>query len=271
MLKSFFISTVFLALVAHVLLPMPSQTAAAIPSQAAPPPGTFTHNTYSAALDLNIARSHYQPPSDLPAPYDMHDTAWDMPRQWHGLGPKIGVPRPTLILLHGSGRTGASMIDMWATTAMQNNLILIAPNSATSESWSHQTDGPDFIKALLKDASATYPIDPDKIFIMGHSAGGIFAQQLANRQTGPWKAVATHGAHMDHADVRAAQNPVPIYAYLGAQDHLFPVPQALETTRQLATAGHDVQLIEIPRHTHWYYKIGPQIAPHIWDQLKSHL
>ncbi len=266
MLRSFLISSFVLALVAHFLLPMPAPTSAAA---TLPVAGQFTALTYTKPLDLHKDRGDYQPPEDFPEPYQFSMYGQAAPRLWHGLGAKIGVPRPTLILLHGSQRTGASMVDMWSDTARRHNLILIAPNSAAPEGWNHQADGAAFLDALLKEASKTYPIDMENIYIMGHSAGGIFAQQLANRQTGPWKAVVTHGAAMNTDDIRPAQTPVPIFAFIGDQDHLFPLPNTTEVSQALSQAGHDVTLVQISNHDHWYYKIAPQIAADMWAYLKE--
>ena len=32
----------------------------------------------------------------------------------------------------------------------------------------------------------------------------------------------------------------------------------------MALAGHPVQLVLIPGHTHWFYEIGPQNAEDAW-------
>ena len=137
-----------------------------------------------------------------------------------------------------------------------------------SASWSYKDDGESFLSAVLRDAAEQYYIDPEQIYLFGHSAGGIMAQYIANRSDGPWRGVATHGAFIDPKGLRPNRKAVPIDIYLGQEDHLFPVPMAQITGEALAKAGHDVTLFVIPGHSHWFYKVGSAIADQIWMQLK---
>jgi poly(3-hydroxybutyrate) depolymerase len=190
-------------------------------------------------------------------------------RQWYGFGPTIGAPRAAIVLLHGSNRSGRSMIDMWREVALRNDLVLIAPNAAGPSKWVLWEDGPDFLQALLREAGGVHPIDPDRIYLAGHSAGGIFAAQLANLGFGPWRAVATHAGSPNEYTIVPAHNPVPVYAWVGDSDHLFTLERERAVAQRMAQAGHDVTLSVVPGHTHWYYDIGPQIAARMWAQMRK--
>lgn len=185
-------------------------------------------------------------------------------REWVGMGPTDGPPRPAIVLLHGSARGGTSMLDMWQELAAREGLILIAPD-ALDRNWSMRADGPVFLAALLRDAARFHPIDSDQVYLMGHSAGAMHAMRVANIGLGPWRAVGLHaGVSTSHP----AWNPVPVAAFVGARDPLFPVPTVQEALRTLSRNGHDVSLQVIADHDHWYYDAGPALAPVIWQAMR---
>jgi poly(3-hydroxybutyrate) depolymerase len=49
---------------------------------------------------------------------------------------------PLLVLLHGSGHDGDSLIGPWKKLADQEKIILVAPNSADPNVWSPYTENP---------------------------------------------------------------------------------------------------------------------------------
>lgn len=174
--------------------------------------------------------------------------------------------RPVIVLLHGAQRTGRSMIDMWRNTADRHNAILVAPDSFGA-SWSPAEDHPNFLMTVLRDAHTKAPIEPSKIYLFGHSAGGMLATLYANRVVGsPWRAVATHAGVLNDAQIAPAQTTAPpMRHYVGLNDHLFSGRAAQSSAAALSQAGHDVELVMIRGHTHWYYIIGPYLSEAVWQ------
>lgn len=170
---------------------------------------------------------------------------------------------PAVLLLHGAGRGGRSMIDMWRAAADRHGLRLIAPDSL-GETWDLSVDGPAFLTAAVGEAGRLRPFDPARLHLFGHSAGAAVALLLANRAPGPWRAVATHGGLLPARLVAPARGAPPVRMYLGTEDHLFSLADARETARALAEAGHATELVEIDGHTHWYYVIGPTLSEEAW-------
>lgn len=173
------------------------------------------------------------------------------------------APRPAIVLLHGARRTGRSMIDIWRATADRHGAILVAPDSL-GLTWRPSDDDPAFFLSVLQDANAKAPIDGSRVYLFGHSAGAILATLYANRVPMRWRGVATHAGVLDGSSVAAADVAPPMRHYLGTQDHLFPRQAAEETATALAEAGHQVELVLIEGHTHWYYVIGPYLSEEIW-------
>lgn len=187
-------------------------------------------------------------------------------RVWYGLGPSGGPPRPVIVLLHGAGRNGASMIDMWQDLAARQDIILVAPDARATH-WSLVTDGPMFLAALLREAGTHYPVDTGRLFLVGHSDGGAHAMRIANLGGGPFRAVVTHSGHSNRLRMIPALSPVPVHSFVGDADVAFTVDSSRAALEHLARAGHPTSLTVIPRHNHWYYGIGKSLAPLMWQRL----
>lgn len=185
-------------------------------------------------------------------------------RVYHLFAPGgTSAPRPVIVLLHGAGRGGPSMIEMFAGVAEAHGTALVALDSA-GQSWSPRDDAPEVLFAALRHAAARVPLDADRVHLFGHSAGARLATLYANHVPGPWRSAATHGGVLDAALVIPAPDGPPILSLLGTRDHLFPVPAAQATARALAVAGHPNELRLIEEHTHWFYRIGPWLAEQAW-------
>src|SRR6266704_650275 len=53
-------------------------------------------------------------------------------------------PASLLVLLHGSGRNGLSLVEKWKDLANKEGIILAGPDAANPDVWSPSKDGPDF-------------------------------------------------------------------------------------------------------------------------------
>lgn len=182
---------------------------------------------------------------------------------WFQFTPKGKTPAPLVILFHGSGRTGLSMIDMWLETAQTHDVILLAPN-ARGRSWVMSDLTLTGLQNMLSVVGEQRQIDTTQIYLFGHSNGGGFVTLLLNQFEGPWRGGATHGGFASSDNITSPQNAKPFRIYLGEKDHIFGETSAEETARAMAHAGHSVTLQMIPDHTHWFYEIGPQIARDSW-------
>lgn len=182
-------------------------------------------------------------------------------------GARTGAPRAAIVLFHGANRRGQSMIDMWEQAARIGDILLIAPDSLDPQGWSWEADGPEFVTSILGRIGETYPLDPTRIYLFGHSAGARLAIRLANRSDGPWTAAAVHAGIPQSSEIRPAKRPRPITVFVGSDDHLYPMEMVRRSAAALADAGHPVDLVEITGHTHWYYAIGPRLSRLAWEAL----
>jgi poly(3-hydroxybutyrate) depolymerase len=181
-------------------------------------------------------------------------------------------PVPIVMLLHGSGRDGMSLMDKWKDLATKEGFIAVAPDAIRSEGWNAPIDGPDFLHELLSVVKAQYPIDSRRMYLFGHSGGASFALYMALYESEYFAAVAIHAGalHQDDEDiVRIAKRKIPIHIAVGDVDLSFPLPVVRATRDMLVAHGFEVGLTEMKGHNHWYYDLAPKINAEAWEFLKQ--
>lgn len=106
-------------------------------------------------------------------------------------------PRPTLIAFNGTGETGASFLNRAALASFtERGFYVLAPWSAgNGELWPvwdavHTMASPDvdnkdlaYFDALLACAGAHFPIDKNRLYVTGHSAGGTMSNYILQRRS----------------------------------------------------------------------------------------
>ncbi|HSQ25011.1 MAG TPA: alpha/beta hydrolase-fold protein [Pyrinomonadaceae bacterium] len=181
-------------------------------------------------------------------------------------------PAPLLLLLHGSGRNGFSLVDKWKDLAKKEGIILVGPDAINTQMWSTPVDGPDFLHDLITDLQSKYPIDAHRMYIFGHSAGACFALYMALYESEYFAATAIHAGALNSGDgviVERAKRKIPIYIAVGTVDRSFPLADVRATRDMLNSNGFNAQLIEMPGHDHWYYDLAPKINIAAWTFLKE--
>jgi poly(3-hydroxybutyrate) depolymerase len=185
----------------------------------------------------------------------------------------VAHPAPLLLLLHGSGHNGQSLMDKWKDLGVKEGIILVAPDSINSEAWRSPVDGPDFLHDLLSELKEKLPIDVRRMYVFGHSGGAVFALYMGLFESEYFAAVAIHaGALSGPSDVLAverAPRKIPFQIAVGTVDPLFPLPAVRATRDLLAKNGFTVELIEMKGHDHWYYDLAPKINVTAWEFLKD--
>ena len=97
-----------------------------------------------------------------------------------------------LVLFHGSGRNGLSLVEKWKDLATKEGLIIVGPDSSSSEGWRIPDDGPEFIHDLVEALIKQYRVDPHRVYMFGHSAGAVFGLNLAMLESEYFAGLAVH-------------------------------------------------------------------------------
>jgi predicted esterase len=187
---------------------------------------------------------------------------------------KSSASAPLIVLLHGSGRNGLSLMEKWKELASQEGVIIAGPDSRDSQGWQIPGDGPGFIHDLVEALRAKYPINPRRIYLFGHSAGAVFALNLSMMESEYFAATAVHaGSWRTERELSArdyAKRKTPLAIIVGDRDAFFPLPSVKATEAALKERGFAVEVKVMKGHDHWYYDLAPQINRDALDFLKRH-
>ena len=183
-------------------------------------------------------------------------------------------PVPLIVLLHGSGRTGISLVEKWKDLAKKEGIIIVGPDSLDTKGWRIPGDGPDFIHELVDSLKAKYPINMRRLYLFGHSAGAGQALYLSLLESEYFAATAIHAGALagkdDDAFIEQAKRKIPIWIFVGTNDQFFPLSVVRATRDALIAGGFKCELTELKNHTHWYYDKASEINRGAWDFLKGY-
>ena len=180
---------------------------------------------------------------------------------------------PLLVLLHGSGQDGRSLLDPWKALAKREGLILAAPNSTDKAEWHLKKDGPDFIADLIDVIRSSHPVDLRRLYLFGHSAGALQALLLGLLESEYFAAVGVHAGALSKDTwpmIDLAERKIPLGIWVGDADPLFPREAVRMTQAALEAKGLPVRVRTIDNHTHNYYQRSDGVNAEVWAFLKVH-
>jgi poly(3-hydroxybutyrate) depolymerase len=184
------------------------------------------------------------------------------------------APSPLIVLLHGSGRNGLSLVEKWKDLAKKEKVILVGPDASDPQSWRIPEDGPAFVYELVEALKARYPVNGRRMYLFGHSAGAGQALYLSLFESEYFAATAVHAGALQGSQfnqlIERAKRKIPIAIFVGTNDNFFPLPVVRATRDALNAQGFNSELTEIKGHTHWYYDRAPEINRSAWEFLKRY-
>ncbi len=179
---------------------------------------------------------------------------------------------PLILTLHGSGRSGETLVSKWKEKAQVEKIVLAGPDSADSVHWTSPSDGPLFLHDLADEVMTKAPID-GRVFLFGHSAGAVFALQMAALESEYFAAAAIHAGALQPQYFNLfdfATRKIPYAFWIGTRDRFFPLEEVRATRDALKSRGFPVEYSEISGHTHDYYGNAKEINDAAWEFFKSH-
>lgn len=181
--------------------------------------------------------------------------------------------RPLVVMLHGLGGTPQSALRYRGLTeeAERRGFLAVAPYGFNRSGWYGargpgkdparyfgQRSSPDNLGELsekdvlnvLAIVRREFRVDPDRIYLMGHSMGGSGALYLGAKYAARWAAVAAFapatGTRFGIADALTA----PIMVVSGDRDRLVPVRGVRRLVDRLRARGKDIVYEEIADGNH---------------------
>ncbi|CAN5724859.1 hypothetical protein BH18ACI4_BH18ACI4_05370 [soil metagenome] len=184
------------------------------------------------------------------------------------------TPSPLIVLLHGSGRNGLSLVEKWKDLARKEKVIIVGPDALDSQGWKIPEDGPDAVHELVETLKAKFAVNARRVYLFGHSAGAGQALYLSLLESEYFAATAIHAGAMHGSDdgqlIERAKRKIPIAIFVGTNDSSFPLPVVRATRDALNAKGFNSELTEIKGQTHWYYDKAPEINRSAWEFLKKY-
>jgi len=179
-----------------------------------------------------------------------------------------------IVLLHGSGRDGSTLVEPWKDLADKEGLVLVGPNAHNAQGWSVPADGPELLCALADHVVKTQPVvDPRRVYLFGHSAGAVFTLNMAMLEPQYFAAAALHAGAWRSPDefvyLDVAVRKIPMGIWVGDRDAFFAVRDVNATADALAKAGHPVKVEIIKNHDHNYYVMSSDVNRAAWAFLKT--
>lgn len=182
-----------------------------------------------------------------------------MPFYYQIFGNKPPEGRSLFISLHGGGGTTAAINDQqyenqkYLYDQAMNSIegVYLAPRAPTN-TWNlwHQNHIDDFLNIIIQMAIAVENVNPNKVYLLGYSAGGDGVYQLAPRMADRWAAASMMAGHPNDASPLGLNN-TPFAIHVGALDNAYDRNLKAQEWKSLLddlennTIGsyfHDVQL-----------------------------
>ncbi len=185
---------------------------------------------------------------------------------------KAGTPTPLIVTLHGSNRTGITLVEKWKDLAKKEGIIIAGPDATNLQGWGSPQDGPDFLRDLVESLKEKYPINSKRVYLFGHSAGAIFSLEMSLMESQYFAATAIHAGALSNDTMQLidmAKRKIPISIQVGDSDNYFPLTIVRATRDALSKGGFTVELKEIAGHDHWYYDQAAKFNQTAWDFLKK--
>lgn len=130
-----------------------------------------------------------------------------------------------IIALHGSGGTGAQMVNACKRTCNELGLICIAPDAVRPQgngySWTYRDESAWLVEQMVKKAIEEHGADPDRIYLVGFSQGANIALVMTRTHAKDFAGVVPVCGHYESgnatADARATP-PAATFLVTGSRD-----------------------------------------------------
>lgn len=176
------------------------------------------------------------------------------------------------ISMHGGGNAPARVNDRQWTNQMSlykpAEGIYVAPRAPT-DAWNlwHQAHIDPMFDRLIEDYVVLRGVNPDRVYIMGYSAGGDGVWQLAPRMADRWAAAAMMAGHPNDASLLSLRN-LPLALFVGGNDAAYNRNKIvaeraaeLDKLREADPGGYEHLARIYPGLPHWMNRKDAEAVP----------
>ncbi len=181
---------------------------------------------------------------------------------------------PLIAGLHWHHGSGHDLLGYFKNRLLYGNFIMVCPNG-TNESWTDEDE--PFVLALIEEVKRQYQIDPDKVFLLGVSAGAHLTYHTGLRHPEIFCGIVVIAGSLSESIKRwgttlpeEKERKIPVFIMHGEKDNLLPLWNASWSRDTLEKKGYEVTYVVIPGHGHdvphgeiyqimdWLKKIPPK-------------
>ncbi len=177
---------------------------------------------------------------------------------------------PFVIALHGAGGNENAFMDryqgLYKKNAQDRGYIVASVNGRGPYGGYRGNSGQDVID-VLDVVQATYPIDPKRVYIMGHSMGGGGTVRVGFDNAERFAAMAPIAGFGSVEQLKKAPD-MALFIGQGDADALVPVASARAFHEAAQELGMDVKYIELPGVEHG--PIVDQVMNDAFDWFDAH-
>lgn len=187
-------------------------------------------------------------------------------------GPPPAAGRSLWISLHGGGGAPAEVNDsQWRNQIRLYEPpegVYVAPRAPT-DNWNlwHESHVDDLLDRLIADYVLLAGVNPDKVYLMGYSAGGDGVYQLAPRMADRFAAASMMAGHPNDASPLGLRN-LPFAIFSGAEDSAYNRNKVaaewggkLDTLANLDPGAYPHRLTIYPGLGHWMDRKDVEAVP----------
>ncbi len=155
-------------------------------------------------------------------------------------------PLPVVIALHGMGGNEHLFMEGYGGGALkrladEHQFLLVSPRTY------ELAQSAVFFDALIGDIEDMYSIDPDRIYLIGHSLGAMTTMTLADQRPDSFAAICAIAG-----DGRTPQSQLipPTLAFLAEDDWMVPANAAKQRIQQAQESGANIRSKIVPAAGH---------------------
>ena len=164
---------------------------------------------------------------------------------------------PLVMFLHGVGERGSDLEKVKAhglpklADKQDFPFIIVSPQCPDRIWWDHPVQI-ETLNALLDQIIASYPVDPDRVYLTGLSMGGFGTWAFATAHPDKFAAIAPicGGGNPHNVDGLAK---LPIWVFHGDNDKVVPISESQEMVDAIKRKGGDIKFTVYPGvgHDSW--------------------
>ena len=170
---------------------------------------------------------------------------------------------PLIIALHGMGGDESSMFDLYRNGELKKQadrlgFIVACPKGRDSASMYQGTAEKDVLDVLAQ-VRADYKVNPDRIYMMGHSMGGFGTWSIAMKHPDLFAALGPFAGGGTPSGMTKIKH-IPQYVVHGDNDRTVNVNMSRSMVEAGKKAGTKIVYVEVPGGGHSDIVV-PQFAP----------